>query len=114
MWPKWAFPFSIAFGVVLIGVAVGLVVASAGRGAGMFALTLAGTLLAGAIGWVYMTLGQRYRLRGGRFGGKLVAAELVSAAAAFAIFLADRQLAATVACARQPTKMQNGWPSRSA
>lgn len=98
MWPTWAFPVSIAFGVLLIGVGIGLVVASAGRGAGLFVLTLAGTLVAGAIGWVYMTMGQRHRLRRGRFDGKLLAAELVSAGAGFAIFLADRQLAATMAC----------------
>jgi hypothetical protein len=98
MWPTWAFPFSIAFGVVLIGVGIGLIVAAAWRGTGLFVLTLAGTLLAGAIGWVYMTVGQRYRLRKGQFDGKLLVAELVSAAALFAIFRADAQLAATVAC----------------
>lgn len=98
MWPTWAFPFSIALGVFLIGVAIGLVVAAAGRGSGLFLLTLAGTLVAGAAGGVYMTLGQRYRLRRGQFDGKLVAAELVTAGVGFAIFMADRQLAFTVIC----------------
>ncbi|WP_157574993.1 hypothetical protein [Jiangella muralis] len=98
MWPNGAYPFSIAFGVLFIGVSIGLVVAAAGRGAGLFVLTLAATPVAGAIGWMYMTLGQRYRLRRGRFDGKLLAAELVSAGAGLAIFLADRQLAFTVLC----------------
>ncbi|SEF16907.1 hypothetical protein SAMN04488561_5600 [Jiangella alba] len=99
MWPRWAFPFSIALGTALIGVAVGLIVAAAWRGTGMFLLTLAGTLLAGTIGWVYMTVGQRYRLRRGGFDGKMLIAELLSAGALFVIFRTDEQLAATIGCA---------------